>query len=108
MTENDLRWVEIPIPLPPDGKNETFVLDGRELLLCNAGGTPYVVPDECPHAKISLQGGLIEGTILECPIHGGRLDLRNGEPVAKPIRRPTKCYPVRSVGGRLEIGLPAI
>jgi len=102
-----LRWVEIPIPLPEAGRNETFTAGGLALLLCNAGGTPFVVRDECPHVKTSMQGGLIRGTILECPLHGGQLDLRDGRPVAMPIRRPVACYPVRSAAGRLEVGLPA-
>ena len=29
----------------------------------NAAGTPYVVRDECPHVKTSLQGGLIKGNV---------------------------------------------
>ncbi len=102
-----LRWVEIPIPLPADGRNETFEVGELVLLLCNAAGTPYVVRDECPHVKTSLQGGLIKGTILECPLHGGLLDLRDGRPVAMPIRRPVTCYPVRSAGAGWLVGIPA-
>lgn len=106
MDSRGLRWVEIPIPLPAEGGNETFAVGDLALLLCNAGGTPFVVRDECPHVKTSMQGGMIEGTVLECPLHGGRLDLRDGRPVAMPIRRPVACYPVRRAGGRLEVGLP--
>lgn len=105
MADDGLRWVEIPIPLPEAGRNETFTVGELALLLCNAGGTPFVVRDECPHVKTSMQGGLIRGTILECPLHGGQLDLRDGRPVAMPIRRPVACYPVRNAGGRLEVGL---
>jgi nitrite reductase/ring-hydroxylating ferredoxin subunit len=101
-----LRWVEIPIPLPELGRNEAFVVEGLELLLCNAEGAPYVVRDECPHVQTSMQGGLIKGTILECPLHGGQLDLRDGSPVAMPIRRPATCYPVRAEGTVFEVGLP--
>lgn len=103
-----LDWVEIPIPLPPDGRNATFEVGELVLLLCNAAGTPYVVRDECPHVKTSLQGGLIKGTILECPLHGGLLDLRDGRPVAMPIRRPVTCYPVRSDGNGWRVGIPAV
>ena len=101
-----LRWETIPIPLPAEGDNRTFALGGLELLLCNAGGKPYVVKDECPHVKTSLAGGLIRGTVLECPLHGGQLDLRDGRPVAMPIRRPVACYPVRSAGDGWQVGLP--
>lgn len=101
-----LRWVDIPIPLPAEGRNETFAVGDLLLLLCNAGGTPFVVHDECPHVKTSLQGGLIKGTVLECPLHGGQLDLRDGRPVAMPIRKPVTCYPVRSAERGWQVGIP--
>lgn len=101
-----LRWVDIPIPLPAAGGNETFAVGALQLLFCNAAGTPFVVHDECPHVKTSLQGGLIRGTVLECPLHGGQLDLRDGRPVAMPIRRPVTCYPVRSAGTGWQVGVP--
>jgi 3-phenylpropionate/trans-cinnamate dioxygenase ferredoxin component len=107
VTGDGLHWVEIPIPLPAVGENATFVVGELALLLCNAAGTPFIVRDECPHVKTSLQGGLIKGTILECPLHGGLLDLRDGRPVAMPIRRPVTCYPVRSAGEGWQVGLPA-
>lgn len=108
MDSDGLRWVDIPIPLPPAGRNRTFEVAGLSLLLCNAEGTPFVVRDECPHVKTSMEGGLIQGTILECPLHGGQLDLRDGRPVAMPIRRPATCYPVRGAGSGWQIGLPVL
>jgi len=106
VTQDGIDWAPVPIPLPASGGNATFELRGLALLLCNAGGTPYVVRDECPHVRTSMQGGLIKGTILECPLHGGLLDLRDGSPVAMPIRRPVACYPVRYGEAGLEVGLP--
>jgi nitrite reductase/ring-hydroxylating ferredoxin subunit len=103
---DERRWIDIPIALPGEGGNETFVVEGLALLLCNAGGKPFVVRDECPHVRTSMQGGLIRGTILECPVHGGLLDLRSGLPVAMPIRRSVACYPVRSAGDGWQVGLP--
>jgi nitrite reductase/ring-hydroxylating ferredoxin subunit len=101
------RWIEIPIELPEAGRSEGFEVEGHSLLLCNAAGTPFVVKDECPHVQTSMAGGTIRGTILECPMHGGQLDLRDGSPVAMPIRRPATCYPVREAGDALEVGIPA-
>jgi nitrite reductase/ring-hydroxylating ferredoxin subunit len=104
--EETLRWMEIPVALPLPGRNTRFELEGFELLLCNADGEAFVVKDECPHVQTSLEGGSIHGTILECPLHGGQLDLRDGSPVAMPIRRPVACFPVRRQGDVLRVGLP--
>ena len=100
------RWVDIPISLPEAGQTDTFAVGELELLLCNAGGTPYVVRDQCPHVRTSMKGGLIRGTILECPLHGGLMDLRDGAPKGMPIRRPGVCYRVRSEGDIWQVEVP--
>lgn len=102
----DGRWVDIPIPIPDAGQTETFAIGDLELLLCNADGTPFVVKDECPHVQTSMKGGQIRGTILECPLHGGRMDLRDGSPVEMPIRRPGICFRVRPDGEGWQVLLP--
>ena len=100
-----VAWQPVPIPLPASGRSERFTLGDVTLLLCNAGGTPYVIEDGCPHAGISLQGGRISGTTLECPMHGGKLDLQRGDPVSPPIRRPCRTYALRSSEAGLEIAI---
>lgn len=101
-----LRWVTIPIPLPPVGENQRFVVETFELLLCNVDGTAFVVQDRCPHVRTSMEGGLLHGPILECPMHGGRMDVRDGSPVAMPIRKAGVCFSVDEADGELRVGLP--
>jgi 3-phenylpropionate/trans-cinnamate dioxygenase ferredoxin component len=101
--EREDGWRPIPVALPERGGTERFELDGVGLLLCNADGAPYVIEDRCPHGGISLHGGRISGTTLECPMHGGKLDLRDGSPVSPPIRRPCRAYAVHTSGAVLEI-----
>lgn len=102
-----LRWVDVPIALPPEGQAASFSVGDLALLLCNAEGTPYVLHDACPHVRVSLAGALIRGTILECPLHGGRMDVRDGSPQGMPIRRPGTCYAVRAEGETLQVAVPA-
>jgi nitrite reductase/ring-hydroxylating ferredoxin subunit len=83
-----------------------FELDGLELVLCNAAGTPCVVEDRCPHAEVALSEGRLEGFVLECPLHGGKLDVRDGRPVAAPIRKPVRTFAVRHTGAALEVEIP--
>ena len=106
MTDATIRWIDVPIALLKSGGSERFEVDGLALLFCNAVGSARVVKDECPHLQTSLEGGLLRGTILECPLHGGQLDLRDGSPVRMPIRRPVCVYPVRAAGEGWQVGLP--
>jgi nitrite reductase/ring-hydroxylating ferredoxin subunit len=99
-------WRIVPIALPAVGRSSPFAIDGYELLLCNAGGAGYVVANLCPHARAVLAGARLEGFVLECPLHGGKLDVRDGSAVANPIRKPVRTFPVRQSIDRLEVALP--
>ncbi len=105
--EDGFDWTPIPVPLPAVGRTIGFEVAGRKLLLCNADGTPFVVDNECPHVRVPLEGGVLRGTILQCPLHGGQLDVRDGSPAGKPIRTRVACYATRVVEGRLEVAGPA-
>lgn len=107
MSDRGATWLPIPVPLPTPGMLRPFDVAGRRLVLCNAGGTPYVLEDSCPHTGVALSPGRLSGCVLECPFHGGKLDVRDGTPVAPPIRRRARTFPVRIAGDRLEVDLAA-
>jgi nitrite reductase/ring-hydroxylating ferredoxin subunit len=84
----------------------TLEAAGQRLLLCNVGGTAHVIEDRCPHAFARLSEGRLEGHVLECPLHGGKLDVRDGQPLAPPIRRPVRTFAVRRSGEQLQVEIP--
>ncbi len=89
------------------GQTRAVDADGATLLVCNADGRFYAIENRCPHATVRLDGAALRGCILECPVHGGRLDVRDGSPQGHPIRRRAVTYPVRANGARIEIQLDA-
>ena len=100
---SEVAWTDIPAALPPPGAMTAFELDGLELVLVNAAGMPCVIEDRCPHAEVALSEGRLEGCVLECPMHGGKLDVRDGRPVAAPIRQSVRTFAVRTNGERLQV-----
>jgi naphthalene 1,2-dioxygenase system ferredoxin subunit len=98
-------WVALPVPMPAEGRSVGFRFGERSLLLCNVGGRAYVLDDQCSHARTPLAGGRLCGHVLECPLHGGKIDVRDGSPAAPPIRRAVRSWPVRLVNGAIEIAL---
>jgi nitrite reductase/ring-hydroxylating ferredoxin subunit len=89
------------------GQTRAVSADGRELLVCNAEGRFYAIENRCPHAMFRLDAAVLTGCILECPVHGGRLDVRDGSPQRHPIRRPAITYRVQERGQQIEITLGA-
>ena len=89
------------------GQTRPVSAHGRELLVCNADGRFYAIENRCPHAMVRLDTAALHGCILECPVHGGRLDVRDGSPVEAPIRRAAERFAVREgLRGELEVLLP--
>jgi naphthalene 1,2-dioxygenase ferredoxin component len=99
-------WCEVEVALPAPGAMTAFEARGLRLVLCNAGGTAYVIEDRCPHAFVYLSQGRLEGHVLECPLHGGKLDVRDGQPLAAPIRKPARSFRVRARGNQLQVEVP--
>jgi len=87
------------------GQTKEIRAAGHDILLCNAGGRYYAVENRCSHASAPLTGGRLEDCVLECPMHGGKLDVRDGSAVALPIRKAVCTFEVRIVEDQAEITL---
>ena len=71
-------------------------------LLCRTAPDVYALTDGlCTHGHAVLADGLLDGNIVECPKHNGRFDVRTGEPVRKPAKKPLTTYRIDVVDGRL-------
>lgn len=57
-------------------------------------GEFFVTDDMCTHGMAWLTDGYVEDGEVECPFHGGRFDIKTGEPTAFPCVVPVKTYKV--------------
>ncbi len=72
---------------------------GHSLALYHlSDGTWHASDNTCSHAYALLTDGWLEGHIIECPLHGGRFDLRSGAGQGAPIEADLTIYPVRLDG----------
>ncbi|MEV7289167.1 bifunctional 3-phenylpropionate/cinnamic acid dioxygenase ferredoxin subunit [Streptomyces sp. NPDC093252] len=67
----------------------------------------FCIDDTCTHDTSSLADGWIEGCVVECVLHMARFDLRTGDVVSPPARRPVSTHPVACVDGVVLVALPA-
>jgi 3-phenylpropionate/trans-cinnamate dioxygenase ferredoxin subunit len=56
-------------------------------------GEVFAIRDVCSHADVPLSEGEVDGTTLECWLHGSRFDLRTGRPTGLPATKPVPVYP---------------
>ena len=82
----------------PAGEAKLVRVGDRFLALYNCDGTYYATDDTCSHAEASLSEGFLQGCEIECPLHGGRFDVRTGKATWSPAFVPIATYEVRVEG----------
>ncbi|MDQ6784606.1 MAG: Rieske (2Fe-2S) protein [Actinomycetota bacterium] len=67
----------------PIGEGRAFVVDGRQIAVFHLRGGSFRALDAvCPHRGGPLADGLLDGSVVVCPLHGHTFDLLSGEDVA--------------------------
>jgi nitrite reductase/ring-hydroxylating ferredoxin subunit len=89
------------------GQCAAFEVAGHDVLVCHTKEGFHAVENRCSHAAAALNGGLLRGLRIICPLHGASFDVRNGCATGRPATRPIRSYPLRVRDGRIEILLPA-
>lgn len=83
-----------------------FDHDGRTFALYRTEDDRFFATDGlCTHEKVHLSGGLVMGTIIECPKHNGRFDFTSGKAKGAPVCVDLATYPVKVEDGRVLIRL---
>lgn len=59
----------------------------------------------CNHGGADLCDGYFDGHVIECPLHQGAFDVRDGRPVAAPATRPMRVLKVRVRDGMVQMRL---
>jgi naphthalene 1,2-dioxygenase system ferredoxin subunit len=74
---------------------------GRDIALYTVGGDVYATDNLCTHGHARLCDGFLDGHEIECPLHQGKFDVRDGSPTCAPITEAVRSYPVKVAGGRV-------
>jgi 3-phenylpropionate/trans-cinnamate dioxygenase ferredoxin subunit len=91
-----------------DGRVKLFKVDGHEGLVVRSGDAFFACDRYCTHEKFPLEfGRLKDGHKLCCTYHGAEFDLKTGEALTLPARKPLAIYKVRVEGKDLLVEIPA-
>ncbi|RWA54173.1 naphthalene 1,2-dioxygenase [Cupriavidus sp. UYMSc13B] len=80
-------------------------VQGKEIALYGVDGDIYATDNICTHGHARLCEGFLEGHEIECPLHQGRFDIRNGAAICAPLTEGIRTYPVRIEGDKVYLDL---
>jgi len=79
------------------------VVAGRDIALYAVGDDVYATDNICTHGHARLCDGFLDGHEIECPLHQGKFDVRNGRAMCAPVIDALRSYPVKIVGKRVYL-----
>lgn len=89
----------------PVGEARVVEADGKTLALFHVDGAFYALDNDCPHRGGPLGEGDLDGTVVVCPWHAWRWDVKTGANVNNPVVT-MPCFPVSVDDGRVFVELP--
>ena len=78
-------------------------VDDKPIAIYNVDGEIFATDNLCTHAFAMLTDGVLDGDIIECPLHGGCFKVKTGEGMGPPVPCNLKTYPTRVVGDAIEV-----
>lgn len=74
-----------------------------DIAIVRSGGEVYAIHDMCSHAEVALSEGEVEGTTIECYMHGSCFDLCSGAPTGPPATEPVDVFDVEVRDGVVHV-----
>jgi naphthalene 1,2-dioxygenase system ferredoxin subunit len=100
------NWTDaLPADALPTDDVVGMVVNGRDIAFYTCGDEVYATDNTCTHGQARLCNGFLDGHEIECPLHQGKFDIRNGQPTCDPVTEPLRSYPVRIEGRRVFVRL---
>lgn len=70
--------------------------------LLKRGNEILAFEDICTHDGELISNGVLNNTVLECPRHKARFDLKTGKPLCMPATEPIPIIKIRISGNDIE------
>lgn len=105
---NDRSWLPV-VPLEELKERGIYAakIGDLNLGLFMVEGEIFSIDNLCTHGNACLTEGVVEGYLVECPLHAGLVDLRSGKAAGAPITRDSRTYPVKVELGQVLVQIDA-
>ena len=87
----------------PQGRLKVFEVEDEEVALANVDGEIFAVANVCTHDNGPLGEGYLFGDEVECPRHGARFCVRDGQVKTLPAIIPVPTFEVKVEGNDILV-----
>lgn len=100
----DPHWIDVTeFSNVPQDDVIGLEVGGRDIALYNVEGRLFATDNTCTHGQARLCDGFLDGFEIECPLHQGKFDVRDGQATCAPAAVGLRSYPVKIEGGRVYL-----
>jgi 3-phenylpropionate/trans-cinnamate dioxygenase ferredoxin subunit len=66
-----------------NGQMKPVSVKEQEVLIARVSNEYYAISNICPHRGGRLSDGILNGTIVQCPVHGSQFNIANGQVIRR-------------------------
>lgn len=104
MTDDGGEWMKVAsLSALPAGQMIGVEVGDKSIAIYNVDGEIFATDNLCTHAFATLTDGVLDGDVIECPLHGGCFKVKTGEGLGPPVPSDLQTYPARIVGDSIEV-----
>ena len=90
---NETSWIDAASEAEvPDDDVIGLQVGEHHIALYKVDGSVFATDNICTHGHARLCDGFMDGHEIECPLHHGKFDVRNGSPTCAPVTEPSVSY----------------
>ena len=78
-------------------------IEGKLILVVKLAESFFAIGNKCTHRGCKLSTGKLDGETVRCPCHGSVFNVRTGDVVKGPAKKPVLSYTVTVENGELSI-----
>jgi len=82
-----------------------LTVNDQKILLAYVNGNYYAIGDKCMHRGCQISKGDLEGLTVTCPCHGSQYDLKTGNFLKGPTKKPEPSYQLKVENGNIMINM---
>ena len=87
----------------PQGSTHPIDVGDLKLMIVNVDGKLYAVGRICTHETADLSTGFVMGSVVTCPLHLSRFDVRTGEVQNPPATEHLPVYELKVEGENVYV-----